>query len=313
VQLAYVAKIIQETSRYDNVYYEICNEPEGNFDGRATIADVDAWQARIADTVRQELAKAGSKHLVFGSPAYAQMPAFRYELDQGFSGSVFDAVNVHPLPNIVLGKHVYMLGNFMSKELVLKEFREFCLATNSFGKPCVSDEDNTATLYRDDVGWTIHRKRAWTALLCQTHYDFIDFSVTVGNETGTKESNRKIRTWMKHLSEFIHAFDFIRAKPLEGWFEVRPPHLVASVLAISGEDYAAYLADGREVTDATAGEPISGNVSFHLPAGKYLASLYSPTTGEASPGTHVQGGQQSVVVSLPPFKHDIVLRVVRQH
>ena len=311
-QLAYVAKIVQETSRYDNVYYEICNEPGACADTQTSAADVDAWQARMARAVRDELNKLDRKHLVFGCQANDDRPQFQ-KLDESFSGRTFDVVNVHPLPNTVLNGRAYGLGNFMSKELALREFREFCHATQAFGKPCVSDEDNTATLYRDDVGWTIHRKRAWTALLCQTHYDFIDFSVTVGNETGTTESNRKIRTWMKHLSEFIHAFDFIRAKPLEGWIEECPPHLVASVLAIPGEDYAAYLADDREVTDPTAGKPISGNVSFQLPAGNYGASLYSPITGEASPAVRVQGGQQAVVVSLPPFVHDIVLRVVREH
>ena len=43
-QLAYVRKILQETSGYDNVYYEICNEPGGNASPHASVADVDAWQ-----------------------------------------------------------------------------------------------------------------------------------------------------------------------------------------------------------------------------------------------------------------------------
>ena len=43
-QLAYATKIVEETSRYDNVYYEICNEPGGNANPAATTADVDAWQ-----------------------------------------------------------------------------------------------------------------------------------------------------------------------------------------------------------------------------------------------------------------------------
>ena len=71
---------------------------------------------------------------------------------------------------------------------------------------------NCASLYRDEIGWTIHRKRAWTALLSGSHYDYIDFSINVGAEAGTEASRVKIRTWMKNLSEFFHSFDFPRSR-----------------------------------------------------------------------------------------------------
>src|SRR6185436_19131156 len=78
-QLAYAAKIVQETSRYDNVYYEICNEPGGGQPGHATPADVDRWQAEIARVVRQELERLHSKHLVFASQAFSYTPKFTQE------------------------------------------------------------------------------------------------------------------------------------------------------------------------------------------------------------------------------------------
>lgn len=312
-QLAYAAKIIQETSRYDNVYYEICNEPGGNADHRAPTADVDAWQERVAGVVRQELARLGRKHLVFGSQAFSYKPAFRQELDTSFSGKMVDAVNVHALPGMVLAGHEYMLGHFMSKELALKEFRDFCRAAQAFAKPCVHDEDNAASMYRDPVGWTIHRKRAWTALLSQCHYDYIDFSITSGSETGTHESSRQIRTWIKHLSDFMQTVDFVHAHSAPHWIVEKPPHVVESALALPGGDYVGYLADDRESTDPTSGQTISGNVSVRLPAGAYLASFYSPTTGLRSPAIPITGDDKPVEVPLAPFEHDVVLRVTRAH
>jgi hypothetical protein len=312
-QLAYTAKIIQETSQFDNVYYEICNEPGGNADPHATAADVDAWQERIAAVVRQELARLGRKHLVFGSQAFSHKPAFRQELDASFGGKLFDAVDVHPLPGMILSGREHMLGNFMSKELVLKNFRDFCRATHAFAKPCVPDEDNAASMYRDKVDWTIHRKRAWTALLSQCHYDYIDFSITAGSETGTHESNRLIRTWMKHLVDFMGTFDFIHARPAQDWVVEKPKHVVDVPLAISDGSYVCYFADDREVTDPTAGSTISGNVSVRLPAGQYQASFYSPTSGQFSPAVPISGDDKPVVVSLAPFVHDVVLRVTREH
>ena len=115
-----------------------------------------------------------------------------------------------PLPGMILARREYMLGNFMSKQLALHDFRDFCHATHAFNKPCVSDEDNATSMYRDVVGWTIHRKRAWMAVLSQCHYDYIDFSINSGVETGTPDSRRLIRTWMKHLCDFVQMVDLVR-------------------------------------------------------------------------------------------------------
>jgi hypothetical protein len=308
---ALAEKIVQETSRYDNVYYEICNEPGGGFPNHATPADVDAWQAEVARVVRAELARLGRKHLVVGSQAFSYTPKFTQPLDATLAGPPFDAANVHPLPNTVLGGRAYMLGNFMSQELTLAELAEFCRAAQKFSRPAVMDEDNAASMYRDPTGWTIHRKRAWISAMSQAHYDYIDFSITVGSEAGTKESSVQIRTWMKHLSEFIHALDFIHAQPLTDWIEQKPAHLVAAALVRPGKEYVAYLADSREVTDQSAGEPIAGSLTLRVPAGEYLASLYSPTTGGESPAVKLRGGGETITLELVPFRHDVVVRVRR--
>jgi hypothetical protein len=310
-QLAYARKILEETSRYDNVYYEICNEPGGNADPHASVADVDAWQEQVAHVVREELTRRHRPHLVFGSQAFSYRPAFRQELDASFSGKTFDAVDVHPLPGMVLGGKEYMLGNFMSKQLVLRNFRDFCHATQTFHKPCVPDEDNAASMYRDPAGWTIHRKRAWMALFSQCHYDYIDFSITVGSETGTRQSNRMIRTWMKHLSDFMTGIDFVHARPAPDWITQAPQHVVDAALALPGGEYVAYLADEREVADPTSRQPISGRVAVRLPVGTYQVRFYSPTTGVLSPAIEIKGSDAPVSIELTPFEHDVVLRVSR--
>ena len=315
-QLAYVRKIVNETHRYDNVYYEICNEPCGGFKPSAsgqeyaTAAEVDAWQEEIGRVIREELAKTKSKHLVFGVQTM-DYDKYHQKLDAVFSGKMADVVNVHPLPNHTLAGRTYDMGGFMQRQLHLKELRDFCIATQAYRKPCVLDEDNCASFYRDDVGWTIHRKRAWTALLCGTHYDYIDFSIQAGSETGTPESQKKFRTWMRHLSEFIHSFDFVNARSQPQWIEKKPEHLVVSVLSKPGSDYVAYLADAREITAPGLGEPIRGKLAFQLPQGDYLARFYSPMTGEYLPGTTVHGGGTPVILELPTIRHDIVLRVTK--
>jgi len=309
-QTAYARKIIQETSQYDNVYYEICNEPGGAVPGHVSPAEVDAWQEKMGDAMRDEMRKLNRPHLIGGQEAFAYSPKFRFPLDKTFAGPLFEIVNVHPLPNTVLAGRSYQLGNFMSKELMLSEVADFCLAAHNLRKPTVLDEDNTASMYRDPVGWTIHRKRAWTALLNGAHYDYIDFSITVGSEAGTPASRRDIRSWMQHLSEFMAGVDFLHSKPAPGWITAKPDHLVASALSVGAQDYSAYLADAREVTDPSAGDPISGEVAFALPAGKFAVRLYSPVTGRYSPGIMMEGGK-NVALQVGPFREDIVIRATR--
>ena len=309
-QTAYALKIIQETSGYDNVYYEICNEPGGGQPQHATPDEVDRWQEEIGRVIREELQRLNRTHLVVGQQAFNWLPHVNQAFDASFSGRLFDAVTVHPIPNLTLKGRTYQLGNFMSKELQLAEYKDFFLTARSFTKPCISDEDNAASLYRDDTGWTIHRKRAWMAVMCGAHYDFIDFSLTVGSEAGTDDSRAKIRTWMRHLVEFIQSFDFIHAAPVDNQIVSMPANLVAGVLAQGSKEYVVYLADSREVTDQATGEPISGPVSFRLERGSYEVSRYSPVTGTYSPSLRLSATGETTI-QFEPFRHDIVLRIRR--
>jgi hypothetical protein len=309
-QMQYALKVIQETSAYDNVYYEICNEPGGGFSGHAMPRDGDAWQEEMGRVVREELRRLGRPHLIAGQQTFTYKPAFRFPLDETYSGSVFDIVNVHPLPDTELRGRLYQLGHFMSRELMLNPFAEFSRAAALKPKPTVFDEDNAASMYRDQTGWTIHRKRAWTALLNGAHYDYIDFSITVGRENGTPESRRGIRTWMQHLSEFMSSFDYLHSKLDRDWIRAIPDHLTSSAMS-NGREFAAYLADSREVIDPSYGSALAGAVTISLPPGSYLARLYSPSTGEYSPGIEVTGNRD-VKIHLSEFKDDIVLRVTRK-
>jgi Family of unknown function (DUF6298) len=309
-QSEYARKIIQETSGYDNVYYEICNEAGGGIPGHVSTAEVDQWQKEIARVIGDEMRRLKSPHLVAGGLAFAYGKPFVFAIDETFRSPIFQIVNVHPLPDSGLQGRLYQLGHFMSKELMLAEVAQFCRAAYKESKPTVLDEDNAASIYRDTIGWTIHRKRAWTALLSGAHYDYIDFSVTVGNESGTAASRKEIRGWMQHLSDFVASFDYVHSKPAMDWLEGTPKYVVSSALAAGDRDYVAYLADGREVTDQSSGEAISGTVSLSLPPGRFAVRLYSPVTGEYSPSLLVTGGER-VSIDLPVFKNDIALRATR--
>ena len=311
-QKAFVRKIVQETSGFDNLYYEICNEPAGGVKDttmKITTADVDAWLAEMNATVRAELKKLGRKHLVFGAEAF-DVGTLSQHFERTFASDLWDAVILHPSIYVRHGRRNYRMGDFMSKQLALRDVRDFCVDVSHVRKPLVSDEDNAASMYRDLQGWTIHRKRAWATVISGAHYDFIDFSVRVGSETGTEESNRTLRTWFKHLSTLIHSFDFLHAKPGVTWLSDAPKALLVSTMAVDGDDYLAYLADARELSEPGAGSPVGGITTINLPAGTFDVRLYSPTTGELSPAVRLEGGKPQKF-ELLPFKEDIVVRATK--
>ena len=309
-QSEYARKIVQETSQYDNVYYEICNEPGGNAPGHVSTAEVDAWQDKMGEVLRDEMRRMNRPHLIAGQQAFTIAPKFLFPQDNTFASSTFQIANVHPLPDIELESRLYQLGHFMSKELVLSQVAQFCRAVYGLKKPTVLDEDNAASMYRDPTAWTIHRKRAWTTVLNGAHYDYIDFSITVGNESGTPASRRGIRSWMQHLSSFMDSFDYVHASPATDWLQGIPEQVVASGLAVPNRDYVIYLADSREIADPSAGKPIGGKVALRLPTGTFSVRLYSPVSGEYSPGITVEGGK-AATLDLAPFEQDVVIRAVR--
>jgi hypothetical protein len=326
-QVAHLRRIVQETNRYDNIIYEICNEPGGNVEGEnaqgrkhPSCDEVNEWLASLIREIRQLEAGLPNQHLIAGQEAFAYHP-FIQGSDLSFHHLDYDVVNVHPLPGTTYEGKEYNLGQFMSKQLALRALRDYSLATYGEARPLNHDEDNIASQYKDDEAWTIHRKRAWMSLLCGAHYDYIDFSIMIHTPAGTADSRRAIRTWMMHLSNFVHSFDLAQARPLLGMVEAAPPFTLDAAFGITGEDFCIYLADERELPaardleggaegDPTAGSPIDGALTLNLPAASYGVSSFDPKSGLYSPSITIRGGE-GTRLELPTFTHDLAIRFTR--
>ena len=227
----------------------------------------------IARVIRETERELPNRHLISAQEAFAYHlddeserggPGVFQFADRGFTMDAVDIVNMHPADNMRYRGRSYDLGEFMQGNLKLAELQRYCLDLYAEPKPLNLDEDNSASQYKNTMGWTVHRKRAWTALFCGAHYDAIDFSIVNGFETGTEESRRGLRAWFGHLARFIHGLDLVRARPMPELIGVLPEHIVGSVLAIPGECYELYLADCRERDEPGAGEMIAGQVVLDL-------------------------------------------------
>ena len=157
-------------------------------------------------------------------------------------------------------------------------------------KPLNIDEDNIASQFKDYEGWTIHRKRAWTALFCGAHYDYIDFSIVNYCPTGTPESQKYLHTWYKNICDFITSIDFVKGKPIIDVVTDCPVEVLESVFGIPGKQYNIYLADKRELNEPGYGETISGKLKIDIVPGRYDIIYYSPEIGTFAANDTVDNG-----------------------
>jgi hypothetical protein len=308
-QVSYTRKVVREVNAHDNFYLEICNEPFGNQSGGyASVDEVQAWEDAIRRVIREEEAVLPKRHLVF------QVPVERFRGDSAFDiladDGDLDAINMHDYQQLTFrGRPIPPLGRFMQRDLKLDRIHDLWTTCHAAGKPIVFDEDNACTNGLDEESWTIHRKRAWTVVCSGGHYDMIDFSIqAAGGEAGTPASRAYIRSWLKHLSTFIHSTDFVRMTPVRDFCKETPAHTLAAALVNPGREYAIYVADKREKEDPGCGELCRGRLSFSLPVGRYQARLYEPATGGyAGEPRELMGGE--VALQLEPFVHDVVVHI----
>ena len=311
VQERLVRKVVTELNGFDNIVFEPCNEPGGQFAPEtATVSQVNEWLEWVVSLIRETEASLPNKHLIFGQEAFAYDPMTMTTTLSYEKKFPVDVVNVHPLPNTVLRGRSYDLGAFMSRELKLSEMRDYCLAAGMEGKPLCFDEDNTASCYKDRDGWLIHRKRAWTTLMNLSHYDMIDFSIINYSPAGTPDSRANLRTWFKNLAKFVSALPMEKAEAFmaQGCWE--GDSAVVSAFSAGDAKYF-YVADDTELVFAKKPEykPVKGALTFDLKPGDYLAYVYSPEAGVCSTAMKFTGGP-GARVELPPFYHDIAVCAV---
>lgn len=211
VQDAMVRRIVEALKDFDNLYYEICNEP---YFGGVT----EDWQARIAETIAA--AEAGFEH--------------KHLIAQNIANHTKKIENPNP--------HVSIFNFHYAKPPVAVE------QNYHLNKVIGDDEtgfagDDRVTPYRLE-GWDF-------IIAGGAVYSNLDYSFAVGHEDGSSRINApggggpELQGQLRILKDFIHQFDFIRMKPDNSIIKTAlPKGITARVLAESGQAYAVYVNGG---------------------------------------------------------------------
>jgi len=214
VQERMVEKLIAELNPFDNLYYEICNEP---YFGGVT----DEWQRRIVDVIVAAEKPLAKKHLISINVANGSK-----KVENPHAGvSIFNFHYATP-PDAVA-------ANFALNKVI---------GDNETGFKGTADAH-----YRME-GWEF--VLAGGGLYNNLDYSFAvgheDGSFKFP-EKSPGGGGRDLRLQMKVLKEFMHGFDFVRMKPDPGVVKGGlPPKGRARVLSEAGKQYAIYLQGGPE-------------------------------------------------------------------
>jgi hypothetical protein len=289
---SFVRKIVRESNGFDNVIFEIQNEPwadrtvmvdvvnpfarppaRDTFPNSIDLADElsMAWQVRVAEWIVSEEASLPKKHLI--AQNYSNFRAPVRQLAPGIS-----IVNFH------------------------YAYPEAVSANYGLGIPIGYDE--TGFLGRDDQSYA---RQAWNFMLSGgSVFNHLDYSFSVGREDGTDTEpngpgggSPALRRQLRVLSEFLHALPLAELKPDVSTVK-HAAGAYARVLSSPGKAWAVYL-DGRSPAE----------LRINLPAGDYTGEWINTETGAVARSEKFRHSSGEKVLGAPDFQHGIALRLRR--
>ncbi len=276
VQEAMARKIAAELRDFDNLYYEICNEP---YFGGVTLD----WQEHIAGVIADAERDFPQRHLISQNIANGSV-----RIEKPFAAvSLFNFHYSRPPESVAMN---YALSR--------------AIGNNETG----FDGDADAT-YRVQ-GWDF--LMAGGALYNNLDYSFTvghergDFRYTSSTPGG---GSAALRAQLGILRDFFDAMPFVRMAPASDVIRSGVPEgASARVLAERGKVYAIYIHHGRPVKDAKPKYQVDGKerrirLALDLPLGSWRVSWINTKTGR------IDKRERVVILESPAYTEDVALRI----
>jgi hypothetical protein len=279
---AMVRKIVAELDRFDNLYYEICNEP---YFGGVTLD----WQRHIAGVITGAEQSLPVRHLISQNIANGSTKI----ADADPQVSIFNFHYSRPPESVAMN---YALDR--------------AIGNNETGFDGRAD-----STYRIQ-GWEF--LMAGGALYNNLDYSFTvghergDFSADAKTPGG---GSAALRSQLRVLHEFFEQIPFVDMKPVSDVIRSGVPEgASARVLAAPGKAYAIYLCQAGLTKDADKHFTVdAGERQIHLgvelPPGSYEAAWINTKSGRTDKHvrfTHTGGGR---TLESPRYSEDVALRI----
>ncbi len=281
VQLDFVRKVVSELREYDNLYYEVCNEP---YFGGVT----EAWQWKIADTIVETEKTWGVRHLISMNIANGRAKVEKLHPAVKILNFHYcvppDTVALNYHWNVVIGENE---TGFRGKDDILyrSEGWDFILA----GGALYNNLDYSFTpAYPDGT--------------------FLDYKSPGGGSA-------TLRRQLSVLKKFVEALPFWQMKPDSGTIKGVEPDLTASCLSKKGAVYAIYLHVPLPNKPKNLAEHLRKNVTakvaLDLPTGRWRVRWLDTKSGAWVLDESRQHDGGLLTLTSPVFDDDIALRIDR--
>lgn len=279
LQLAFVRKAVEELRDFDNLFYEICNEP---YFGGVTLE----WQARIA----REIVDAEKKFLPDGR---------RHLIAQNIANGGKKIEK--PDPNVsIFNFHYATPPDTVEQNYALNK---------------VLGDDETGFKGSADV---TYRTEGWDFLIAGgAVYDHLDYSFSVKHPRGTFSGykspgggSKALRQQLGTLKRFMESFDLVRMKPMNEIVKggsskaaIVPGKPASSrvtvrVLGEEGKQYAVYVRGGSAC-----------ELVLVLTKGNYKAEWLNPASGQIDKADTIEHGGGPVTLKSPDYQDDVAVRI----
>jgi hypothetical protein len=291
---AYVRKIVQETCRFDNVIYEICDEP---ILFATPIEKAGKWIQRMVDVIEETEAKLPGKHLV------AQQVEGPLQGPCDFSGN--------PKVQVIVSQYIHDSAHGQEGGM------EALDAEYAHDKAIeLNETDYYPTWYKGEPV-ACSRVEAWEFIVGGgSSFNQLNGRYTVRNPAGKTADNAQVCGALRNLLDFMHGFDFVKmrqdksasvygAKPMVYFRGISEP----------GAQYAFYLHhSGTEPRGSYVVEPgkYTETIVLPLPAGSYEAECVDPASGSIVRTDRMRHGGGSRTFVTPVHSVDIALAIRRR-
>jgi len=285
VQEAMARKVVAELKDFDNVYYEICNEP---YFGGVTLD----WQHHMADVISETERGLGVRHLI----------------SQNIANHKAKVENPHPAVSI------YNFHYASPPETV---------ALN-YGLNKLIGDNETGFRGTNDAPYRMEAWDFITAgggLFNNLDYSFTaghedGTYVYPASQPGCGNAN--FRRQIRFLSELIRRLDFVRMHPDESVLQgALPRGVTARALVEPAQSYLFYVRSPwqTEKSNSSHGASFADNeivLKIALPDGKFMAEWFDPrrcVSLERNVFAHSAGVLQ---LGIPAFEEDIALVICKR-
>lgn len=285
-QKALARKIVTEMNSFDNVYFEVCNEPywakgtpENNPEIKAQhfLPEVNAWQAVIAETIIESEKNLTKKHLL------AQNLANTYLRIDTLCRPDVNILNFHYAfpPGAVTDNY-------------------------HFNLPVGFDETANGCDAPD------RRTEAWAFMMAGgAVYNNLDWSFAIDDQTGRgrnpagrRRSGVAVKEQLSVLKHLLESFDFIHAKPVNAGKIVNLPDKVLYYGLENDRNLVVYFLK-RAVVDV----PRAG---FNILPGEYTITWIDPIDGSVISRKLLSVTEKETTIEIPPFYDDLLLTLEKK-